>query len=284
MIKILKYGEVENTDIFARGSVKTNVEGIVSEIIENVKTNGDKALFEYCEKFDKAKLSSFAVSADEIENAVKSADEKFINILKKAAANIRKFHEKQVRTSFIINDENGIVTGQKIIPVDCAGLYVPGGTAAYPSTVLMDAIPAKIAGVKNLVMVTPPRPDGSVNPVILAAAHIAGIDKLSDWLGMSLVKKDFCCFLMKHNNFPAFLDIDFIDKTSFEKLHDFYLCMIGIYAGKVQADVFLSETKINASLPHGCSGLDDMIREIMTGSIHVFIVQLHPSSFFQSVV
>lgn len=178
MIKILKYGEVENKDIFARGSVKTNVEGIVSEIIENVKTNGDKALFEYCEKFDKAKLSSFAVSADEIENAVKSADEKFINILKKAAANIRKFHEKQVRTSFIINDENGIVTGQKIIPVDCAGLYVPGGTAAYPSTVLMDAIPAKIAGVKNLVMVTPPRPDGSVNPVILAAAHIAGIDKI----------------------------------------------------------------------------------------------------------
>ena len=148
MIKILKYGEVENKDIFARGSVKTNVEGIVSEIIENVKTNGDKALFEYCEKFDKAKLSSFAVSADEIENAVKSADEKFINILKKAAANIRKFHEKQVRTSFIINDENGIVTGQKI------------------------------AGVKNLVMVTPPRPDGSVNPVILAAAHIAGIDKI----------------------------------------------------------------------------------------------------------
>ena len=114
--------------------------------------------------------------------------------------------------------------------------------------------------------------------------HISGVDKLSDWLGMSLVKKDFCCFLMKHNNFPAFLDIDFIDKTSFEKLHDFYLCMIGIYAGKVQADVFLSETKINASLPHGCSGLDDMIREIMTGSIHVFIVQLHPSSFFQSVV
>ena len=178
MIKILKYGEVENNAVFARTNEKTNVEGIVSEIIENVKRNGDKALFEYCEKFDKAKLSSFAVSAEEMENAVKAVDEKFINILNKAAANIRKFHEKQVRTSFIINDESGIVTGQKMIPVDCAGLYVPGGTAAYPSTVLMDAIPAKIAGVKNLVMVTPPRPDGSVNPVILAAAYIAGIDKI----------------------------------------------------------------------------------------------------------
>ena len=178
MIKILKYGEVENNAVFARTNEKTNFEGIVSEIIENVKRNGDKALFEYCEKFDKAKLSSFAVSAEEMENAVKAVDEKFINILKKAAANIRKFHEKQVRTSFIINDESGIVTGQKIIPVDCAGLYVPGGTAAYPSTVLMDAISAKIAGVKNLVMVTPPRPDGSVNPVILAAAYIAGIDKI----------------------------------------------------------------------------------------------------------
>ena len=178
MIKILKYGEVENNAIFARTNEKANVEKTVSEIIENVKRNGDKALFEYCEMFDKAKLSSFAVSAEEMENAVKSVDERFISVLKKAAANIRKFHEKQVRTSFIINDESGIVTGQKIIPVDCAGLYVPGGTAAYPSTVLMDAIPAKIAGVKNLVMVTPPRPDGSVNPVILAAASIAGIDKI----------------------------------------------------------------------------------------------------------
>lgn len=178
MIKILKYKEVENKEIFARADIKANVEDIVFEIIENVKNNGDKALFEYCERYDGARLSSFAVSADEIENAVKTVDEKFINILKKAASNIRKFHQKQVRTSFIINDENGIVTGQKIIPVDCAGLYVPGGTAAYPSTVLMDAIPAKIAGVKKIVMVTPPRPDGSVNPVILAAAHIAGVDKI----------------------------------------------------------------------------------------------------------
>ena len=178
MIRILKCGEVENKEIFARTPSKINVEKTVSEIIENVKKNGDKALFEYCEKFDGARLSSLLVSKDEIDKALNEVDEKFISVLKKAAANIRKFHEKQVRTSFIINDENGIVTGQKIIPVDRAGLYVPGGTAAYPSTVLMDAIPAKIAGVKEVVMVTPPNAEGKVNPVILAAAHIAGIDKI----------------------------------------------------------------------------------------------------------
>lgn len=178
MIRILKCGEVENKEIFARTPSKINVEKTVSEIIENVKKNGDKALFEYCEKFDGARLSSLLVSKDEIDKALDEVDEKFISVLKKAAANIRKFHEKQVRTSFIINDENGIVTGQKIIPVDRAGLYVPGGTAAYPSTVLMDAIPAKIAGVKEVVMVTPPNAEGKVNPVILAAAHIAGIDKI----------------------------------------------------------------------------------------------------------
>ena len=177
MIKILKYGEVENNAIFARTNEKANVEKTVSEIIENVKRNGDKALFEYCEMFDKAKLSSFAVSAEEMENAVKSVDERFISVLKKAAANIRKFHEKQVRTSFIINDESGIVTGQKIIPVDCAGLYVPGGTAAYPSSVLMNCIPAKLAGVSQIIMVTPPT-GGGINQNILAAAYVAGVDRI----------------------------------------------------------------------------------------------------------
>jgi histidinol dehydrogenase len=105
-------------------------------------------------------------------------DDRFIEILKKAAANIRKFHEKQVRNSFIINDEDGIIMGQKVIPVDRAGLYVPGGTAAYPSTVLMDSIPAKIAGCKEVVIVTPPNAQGKINPVILAAARIAGVDKI----------------------------------------------------------------------------------------------------------
>ena len=178
MIKILKYGEVANADIFARVVPEVNVADIVADIIKNVKEKGDKALYEYTEKFDKASLSSLKVTKEEIAEALASVDEKFVEILKKAAANIRKFHEKQVRNSFIINDENGIVTGQKVIPVDRAGLYVPGGTAAYPSTVLMDSIPAKIAGCKEVVMVTPPMQNGKVNPVILAAASIAGVDTI----------------------------------------------------------------------------------------------------------
>ena len=178
MIKILKYGEVETKDIFARAVPEVDVASVVSDIIDNVRKNGDKALFEYCKKFDKADLDSLTVSEAEINEAFSTVEPEFVEILKKAAANIRKFHEKQVRNSFIINDENGIVVGQKVIPVDRAGLYVPGGTAAYPSTVLMDAIPAKIAGVREVVMVTPPSSDGKVNPVILAAAKIAGIDRI----------------------------------------------------------------------------------------------------------
>jgi histidinol dehydrogenase len=178
MIRILKYGEVANQDIFARAVPKINVEDTVAEIIADVRANGDAALYRYCEKFDRAKLDSLTVSKEEIEEAMSLVEPRFIEILKQAAINIRAFHEKQVRNSFIINNENGIVVGQKVIPVDRAGLYVPGGTAAYPSTVLMDAIPAKIAGCREVVMVTPPNKEGKVNPVILAAAKIAGIDRI----------------------------------------------------------------------------------------------------------
>ena len=178
MITIYRYGEVSNDEIFARVTPKFDVEGIVQEIISTVRRDKDAALYAYTEKFDKAKLTSLAVTPEEIEEALSEVEPKFIEILQKSAANIRKFHEKQVRSSFIINDEDGIVVGQKIIPVDRAGLYVPGGTAAYPSTVLMDAIPAKIAGVKEVVMVTPPNKEGKINPVILAAAKVAGIDKI----------------------------------------------------------------------------------------------------------
>lgn len=178
MIKILKYGEVENKDIFARVVPQMDVSGIVADIIYDVRKNGDSALYKYCEKFDGAKLSSLLVSKEEIEEALTLVEPKFLEILKKAEANIRKFHEKQKRNSFIINDENGIVMGQKVIPVDRAGLYVPGGTAAYPSTVLMDSVPAKIAGCGEIVMVTPPNKEGKVNPVILAAAYIGGVDKI----------------------------------------------------------------------------------------------------------
>ena len=178
MIKILKYGQVKNEEIFARVEPKVNVEQIVTEIIANVAKNGDKALKEYCLKFDKADLDALEVTKQEIDEAVSLVDEEFLSVLKQAAKNITKFHSQQKRTSFIINDEDGIVVGQKIIPVDRAGLYVPGGTAAYPSTVLMDAIPARVAGVKEVVMVTPPNAQGKVNPVILAAAHVAGVDKI----------------------------------------------------------------------------------------------------------
>ncbi|MBO4341914.1 MAG: histidinol dehydrogenase, partial [Clostridia bacterium] len=178
MIRIMKYGEISHSDIFIRSTTTPDIRDTVADIIANVRQRGDKALFEYCLKFDKAELTSLAVTPEEIEEACRLTGEDMMEIFEKSARNIRKFHKKQVRNSFIINDTPGIVMGQKVIPVDRAGLYVPGGTAAYPSTVLMDSIPAKIAGVKEVVMVTPPGKDGKVNPAILAAAKVAGIDKI----------------------------------------------------------------------------------------------------------
>lgn len=178
MISILKYGEVSNDEIFARGTAVTDVSDIVADIIYNVRKNGDKALYEYCERFDKARLTSLEVTQEELDEAFESVEPRFIEILEAAAENIRNFHKRQVRNSFIINDTDGIVVGQKIMPVERAGLYVPGGTAAYPSTVLMDSIPAKIAGCKEICITTPPNAEGKVNPVILAAAKIAGVDRI----------------------------------------------------------------------------------------------------------
>ena len=178
MIKIYQYGEVSNSEIFARDNISPDVEGVVSEIIANVIKNGDAALYEYAKRFDKAELSSLEVTEKEIDEAFHSVEPEFLDILREAAENIRYFHEKQVRNSFIINDKKGIVMGQKVTPIEKVALYVPGGTAAYPSTVLMDSIPAKIAGCEQIVMTTPPSRDGKVNPVILAAAKIAGVDRI----------------------------------------------------------------------------------------------------------
>ena len=178
MIKIFNYGEVSNDEIFARENIDTNVEGVVTAIIADVIDRGDAALYDYARKFDKAELSTLEVSAEEIDEAFAAVEEQFLDILREAAANIRAFHEKQVRNSFIINEKDGVVTGQKVTPIEKVGLYVPGGTAAYPSTVLMDSIPAKIAGCREIVMVTPPSAQGKVNPVILAAAKIAGVDRI----------------------------------------------------------------------------------------------------------
>ena len=181
MIRIMKYGELPNEEIFARSMPTVNVADKVAEILRNVRERGDAALREYTERFDHASPESLIVTPDEMQEAletIRTTDPEFMGVLEKAAANIRKFHSRQVRNSFIINDEPGIVMGQKVIPVDRAGLYVPGGTASYPSTVLMDVIPAKIAGVKEVILTTPPGRDGKINPAILAAASIAGADRI----------------------------------------------------------------------------------------------------------
>ena len=176
MIKIMQYGQVPNSEIFARVAPTVNVEQIVADIIANVRANGDKAVLDYNLKFDKADLDTLLVSQEEIDEAFASVEPEFLTILERAAENIRNFHSKQVRNSFVIADKPGIVLGQKVTPIEKVGVYVPGGTAAYPSTVLMDTIPAKIAGCPLIVMVTPPGKDGKINPVILAAAKIAGVD------------------------------------------------------------------------------------------------------------
>ncbi|MBQ1269437.1 MAG: histidinol dehydrogenase [Clostridia bacterium] len=178
MIKIIQGESRVREEIFSGKEEKKDVSAVVSEIIERVKTQGDAALYYYTEKFEKAKLTTLKVSAEEIAEAAQAIEPRFLEILQKAAANIRAFHSRQKRESFEMKERDGVVLGQKIIPVDCAGLYVPGGTAAYPSTVLMDAIPAKIAGCKRVVMVTPPDKNGKVAPAILAAAYVAGVDEI----------------------------------------------------------------------------------------------------------
>lgn len=178
MIKIYSYGEVANSEIFARDNIAPDVESVVAEIIADVIKNGDQALFNYALKFDQAALVSLEVSSEEIKEAFAVVEPEFLDVLKEASENIRAFHEKQVRNSFVINNQEGVVLGQKIMPIEKIGLYVPGGTAFYPSTVLMNSIPAKIAGCKEIVMVTPTGRDGKINPVILAAAKIAGIDRI----------------------------------------------------------------------------------------------------------
>ena len=178
MIRLMRYGEVPNSEIFARKEPAVDVAGIVADIIQTVQREGDAALFRYTAKFDGAELSSLAVTEAEMEDALFKVEPEFLRILQEAADNIRDFHRHQVRNGFILNDRDGIVMGQKIIPMDRVGLYVPGGTAAYPSSVLMDSIPAVLAGVREVVIATPPGKDGKINPAILAAAHTAGVNRI----------------------------------------------------------------------------------------------------------
>ena len=174
----MNYGQVPNSEIFARVTPAEDVAAIVADILADVRQNGDQAVLKYCARFDKAELETLEVSPREIEEALADLEPGFLEILREAAANIRAFHSRQVRNSFVIADRPGIVLGQKVTPIEKVGVYVPGGTAAYPSTVLMDTIPAKIAGCPQIVMVTPPGRDGKINPAILAAAGIAGVDRI----------------------------------------------------------------------------------------------------------
>lgn len=155
-------------------------ETIVSDIIEKVKTKGDEAVFAYTKQFDKCELTAetIRVTEAEIQEAVNTIDPKLYTVMEKAAANIKTYHEKQVRNSWFDAKPDGTILGQKITPIGKAGVYVPGGKAAYPSSVLMNVIPAKVAGVGKVVMVTPPGSDGKVNPGTLAAAKVAGVDEI----------------------------------------------------------------------------------------------------------
>ncbi|MEK3798519.1 histidinol dehydrogenase [Peribacillus sp. FSL H8-0477] len=150
----------------------------VQEIIANVRKDGDQALYSYTETFDQVKLEKLAVSEAEIEQAVSSISKESYSIISEAAENIRSFHEKQLRNSWMTTKESGTMLGQKITPLDAVGVYVPGGTAAYPSSVLMNVLPAKAAGVKRIVMVSPPGKDGRLSEAVLAAAKIAGISEI----------------------------------------------------------------------------------------------------------
>ncbi|GFI03350.1 histidinol dehydrogenase [Lachnospiraceae bacterium] len=155
-------------------------EQTVSEIIDQVRTKGDEALFAYTLKFDKCTITpeNIKVTKEEIEEAYNKVDSALVEVMKKSAANITKFHEKQLHNSWIAPENNGTILGQKITPIEISGVYVPGGKAAYPSSVLMNVLPAKVAGVSRIIMTTPPGADGRVNPGTLVAADIAGVDEI----------------------------------------------------------------------------------------------------------
>ena len=177
MIRLMKLGAVPPEEIFARAVPEIDVSAVVADILRNVRTRGDAALLEYNEKFEKAKLDALEVSAQEFDDALKATDPAFLAILERAAANIRAFHSKQVREGFRM-DLGDRILGQKVLPIEKVGLCVPGGVTPLSSTVLMDAIPAKIAGCSELTMVTPPRADGTIDASILAAAKVAGVDRV----------------------------------------------------------------------------------------------------------
>ena len=177
-MKIYRLGEVDRNEILRRDIVEEKTLDSVRAIIDNVRKNGDSALREYTEKFDGVDISSFLVTEDEMKEAIASVDSAFLSVLKKAKERIYDYHRRQKREGYIISENEGIVLGEKIVPLERVGIYVPGGSAAYPSTVLMDSIPAVVADCREIVMVTPPGKDGKVNPAVLASASVAGIERI----------------------------------------------------------------------------------------------------------
>jgi len=178
IIELSSKGISDVVSIIKKRSNTLNVRKSVEEIIENVKSSGDKALRGYTLDFDKVYLESFKIEKEEIEKAYNEGDLEFIEILKESIKNIEKYHQNQKKTSYIYQKELGVFMGQRLIPMDSVAIYVPGGKAAYPSSVLMNAIPAKVAGVNEIVLVTPPDKNGEVNKQILVAAKLCGINKV----------------------------------------------------------------------------------------------------------
>lgn len=178
MIKVIKYNGQSAEELFGkREELTSNVESIVKEIIANVKSNGDSALREYSAKFDGYVGESITVTESEFQEAASALPESYVQTLKNSIENIKAFHQKQIKHGFEINTGDRII-GQKVIPVNRVGMYVPGGTAAYPSTVLMNALPAKIAGVNEIIMATPVKADGKITAEVLMAAQLCGVDKV----------------------------------------------------------------------------------------------------------
>ena len=177
-MKIYDMSQVADRDIFLRQSGGRDVSAPVSQILRRVREEGDAALFDLTRQFDGAELTCLAVSEAELDEAAAQVEPEFLADLEEAAENIRAFHSRQKRESFVMNEKEGVILGQRVLPLERVGIYVPGGTAAYPSTVLMNAVPAQIAGVKEIVMVTPPGRDGKVSPSILAAARTAGVHRI----------------------------------------------------------------------------------------------------------
>ena len=178
MIQIYDLNAIQDQEIFLRRDEVRDVSAPVADIIRTVRAEGDRALYEYGRRFDGAELSGLSVTGAELEAALEQVEPEFLAVLREAADNIRAYHAKQKRESFVMTQRDGVILGQRILPLARVGIYVPGGTASYPSTVLMNAIPAQIAGVEDIVMVTPPGRDGAVSPAILAAAQVAGVTRI----------------------------------------------------------------------------------------------------------